>query len=102
MDLKARKPAPRTERPDFELSRLQHLVLPQVLNDRYKVDKKPTANNGTLKKKNRHIVIGVVSTMHGTARTNPRPTAIKATVIRRAYALSLWRMNRLMAGKQLS
>jgi hypothetical protein len=27
-------------------------------------------------------VIGVVSTMHGTARRNPGPTVIKATVIR--------------------
>ena len=35
-----------------------------------------------LRKKNKHIVIGVVSTMHGTARKNPRPTATKATVIR--------------------
>jgi energy-converting hydrogenase Eha subunit E len=34
------------------------------------------------KKKNKHIVIGVVSTMQGTARRNPRPTVIKATVIR--------------------
>ena len=34
------------------------------------------------RKKNRHIVIGVVSTMQGTARRNPRPTATKATVIR--------------------
>ncbi len=43
-------------------------------------------------------MIGVVSTMHGTASKNPRPVEIRADSISVGICLYLWCVNRLVAG----